>query len=321
MEPEAPGERRAAPRLEVVGVGRPRDRRRSWTTRRWRCCGSGSASCEPSPLTAELEEVELPAAEPLPRALVDAVGAEATSSPATEDRVRHADRPRLRRPGAPARAAGSRRRRTPSCSRPTPTAVRRVLEVCAGEGVAVVPFGGGTSVVGGVEPLRGAHSRLISLDLGAPARRRGRPPLADRAARRRPARAGGGGGARRARGSRSATSRSPSSTRRSAASPRPARPARPRAATGASTLSSPRSGCSPRPARCGPCETPHTAAGPALRELVVGSEGALGRDPRRHRAGAPGAARCAATRPGSPRASRPAPRSSARWPRAAGCPT
>ncbi len=32
--------------------------------------------------------------------------------------------------------------------------------------MAVVPFGGGTSVVGGVEPLRGAHRRLISLDLG-----------------------------------------------------------------------------------------------------------------------------------------------------------
>ena len=28
-----------------------------------------------------------------------------------------------------------------------------------------MPFGGGTSVVGGVEPLRGAHGRLISLDL------------------------------------------------------------------------------------------------------------------------------------------------------------
>ena len=29
----------------------------------------------------------------------------------------------------------------------------------------MVPFGGGTSVVGGVEPLRGAHARVISLDL------------------------------------------------------------------------------------------------------------------------------------------------------------
>ncbi len=44
-------------------------------------------------------------------------------------------------------------------------AVRRVLDACAAEGIAVVPFGGGTSVVGGVEPLRGAHGRLISLDL------------------------------------------------------------------------------------------------------------------------------------------------------------
>ena len=44
-------------------------------------------------------------------------------------------------------------------------AVGRVLEVCAAEGVAVVPYGGGTSVVGGVEPLRGPHGRLVSLDL------------------------------------------------------------------------------------------------------------------------------------------------------------
>ena len=35
--------------------------------------------------------------------------------------------------------------------------VRTVLDACADEGVAVVPFGGGTSVVGGVEPLRDGH--------------------------------------------------------------------------------------------------------------------------------------------------------------------
>lgn len=33
------------------------------------------------------------------------------------------------------------------------------------ESVAVVPFGGGTSVVGGVTPLRGAHRAVVSLDL------------------------------------------------------------------------------------------------------------------------------------------------------------
>jgi alkyldihydroxyacetonephosphate synthase len=44
--------------------------------------------------------------------------------------------------------------------------VAAVLEACARAGVAVVPFGGGTSVVGGVEPLRGGHAAAISLDLG-----------------------------------------------------------------------------------------------------------------------------------------------------------
>jgi alkyldihydroxyacetonephosphate synthase len=45
--------------------------------------------------------------------------------------------------------------------------VRAVLEACAAAGVAVVPFGGGTSVVGGLEPLRGGFDALVSLDLGA----------------------------------------------------------------------------------------------------------------------------------------------------------
>jgi alkyldihydroxyacetonephosphate synthase len=44
--------------------------------------------------------------------------------------------------------------------------VRAVLEACVQAGVAVVPFGGGTSVVGGVEPLRDGFEALISLDLG-----------------------------------------------------------------------------------------------------------------------------------------------------------
>ena len=43
--------------------------------------------------------------------------------------------------------------------------VAQVLAVCADAGVAVVPFGGGTSVVGGVTPDRGAHRAVVSLDL------------------------------------------------------------------------------------------------------------------------------------------------------------
>jgi len=43
--------------------------------------------------------------------------------------------------------------------------VAALLNVCAAESIAVVPFGGGTSVVGGVEPLRGRFASVVSLDL------------------------------------------------------------------------------------------------------------------------------------------------------------
>jgi alkyldihydroxyacetonephosphate synthase len=44
--------------------------------------------------------------------------------------------------------------------------VRAVLELCAAERVAVVPFGGGTSVVGGLDALRDGNAAAIALDLG-----------------------------------------------------------------------------------------------------------------------------------------------------------
>ncbi len=43
--------------------------------------------------------------------------------------------------------------------------VRAVLEQCARLSVAVVPWGGGTSVVGGVAPLRGEHTAVVALDM------------------------------------------------------------------------------------------------------------------------------------------------------------
>jgi alkyldihydroxyacetonephosphate synthase len=43
--------------------------------------------------------------------------------------------------------------------------VAALLRDCSSRGIAVVPYGGGTSVVGGVSPLRGSFSSVIALDL------------------------------------------------------------------------------------------------------------------------------------------------------------
>ena len=45
--------------------------------------------------------------------------------------------------------------------------LRALLELCARSSCAVVPFGGGTSVVGGVAPLRGEHTGVLALDTSA----------------------------------------------------------------------------------------------------------------------------------------------------------
>ena len=43
--------------------------------------------------------------------------------------------------------------------------VAAILRYCTQHGIAVVPFGGGTSVVGGLDPVRGRFSAVIALDL------------------------------------------------------------------------------------------------------------------------------------------------------------
>jgi len=43
--------------------------------------------------------------------------------------------------------------------------VRACLDVAVAQGIAVIPFGGGTSVVGALAPERGAHHAVVSLDL------------------------------------------------------------------------------------------------------------------------------------------------------------
>ncbi len=46
-----------------------------------------------------------------------------------------------------------------------PEQLGALLRVCAKRSIAVVPFGGGTSVVGGVAPLKGGHAAVVALDM------------------------------------------------------------------------------------------------------------------------------------------------------------
>ncbi|MBA3864918.1 MAG: FAD-binding oxidoreductase [Solirubrobacterales bacterium] len=209
----------------------------------------------------------------LPSALSDAVGAENVFA-GDEDRLRHAsgcgyaDLARMR--------MGSLDAAPDAVLMPADAgALRRVLEICKAEGIAVVPFGGGTSVVGGVEPLRGAHSRLISLDLAAL-----REVTVDR--RSLTARLGAGlrgPEAEAALGRQGLTlGHFPQSFEYATIGGFAATRSAGQASSGYgrfdALVASIRLLAPAGDLRT--LETPHTAAGPALRELVVGSEGVLG---------------------------------------------
>lgn len=225
------------------------------------------------PLAAELDGFELPEAQPLPASLVEAVG-EANVFTSTEDRVRHAtgcgytDLARLR---------GGRLEAAPDAVLlpADADAVRRVLEICAAEEIAVVPYGGGTSVVGGVEPLRGPHSRLVSLDLA-----RLREVEVDK--RSLTARLGAGLRGPEAEASLNAEGvvlgHFPQSFEYATVGGFAATRSAGQASSGYgrfdALVSSVRLIAPAGDLRT--LEMPHTAAGPSLRELVVGSEGVFG---------------------------------------------
>lgn len=109
-----------------------------------------------------LDDVKLPEPRPLPDAVREAVGADAVLT-STEDRLRRAagrsypDLIRLRRGELDAPDAVL----IPSSAEQVAAALR----ACSDAGVAVVPYGGGSSVVGGLDPVRHQHEAVVSLDL------------------------------------------------------------------------------------------------------------------------------------------------------------
>jgi alkyldihydroxyacetonephosphate synthase len=228
---------------------------------------------QPVPLAAEVDDFDLPAAEPLPQTLIDVVGEDNVFTDA-EDRLRHAtgcgyaDLARLR--------SGHLDAAPDAVLLPaSPDVVQRVLALCATEGVAVVPFGGGTSVVGGVEPLRGSHGRVVSLDLA-----RLRDVEVD--TRSLTARLGAGQRGPEAEAELAehgvVLGHYPQSFEYATIGGFAATRSVGQASSGYgrfdSLVSSVRLIAPAGDLRT--LETPHTAAGPALREVVVGSEGVFG---------------------------------------------
>jgi alkyldihydroxyacetonephosphate synthase len=227
---------------------------------------------EPHPPVG-LDAVELPDARPLPGSVGAALGEEAVLTGA-EDRLRHAvgsaypDLIRLR--------AGKLEDAPDAVLLPADAAeVDAVLRACAREHVAVVPFGGGTSVVGGVEACRDGFDRLVALDLG-----RLRSVEVDR--RSLTARLGPGlrgPEAEAALGAAGATlGHFPQSYEYATIGGYAATRSAGQASSGygrfdalvtSVRLSSPAGDLHT-------LEAPHSAAGPAVRELIVGSEGVLG---------------------------------------------
>lgn len=226
-----------------------------------------------SPSVPPLESVSIPDAAVIPDEISRIAGAENVLT-GHEDRVRHAAGQSYldlleKRSGQISQAPDA------VVVIPDAGAIVPLLQACSKLGIAVVPFGGGTSVVGGIAPERGSFDRVISLDtvnlnsvevdersltarVGAGLRG---PEAEARLAERgftighypqsfEYATIGGFAATRSAGQSSSGYGRFDSLV------------SSVRLATPSGQLST--------------LDTPHTAIGPALRELVIGSEGIFG---------------------------------------------
>ncbi|HET8592757.1 MAG TPA: FAD-binding oxidoreductase [Solirubrobacterales bacterium] len=233
--------------------------------------GELGVAADDATVPVELEQVSLPEPRPVPDRVRSAAGEVLDRA---EDRLRrcagrsYPDLVRLR--------SGKIDAAPDAVLRPAdPDAIEAVLAACSDEEVAVVPYGGGTSVVGGLDPIADGHRCLVSLDL---ARLRGveldRTSLT---ARLGPGLSGPQ--AEAALGAQGVTlGHFPQSFEQATIGGYAATRSAGQASTGYGRfddLVAATELCAPA-GRLRTLQVPHTAAGPSLRELVIGSEGTLG---------------------------------------------
>ena len=110
-----------------------------------------------------IDDVKLEPVKSLPDSVVTLLGA-ANVLTGNEDRIRHSGGQSFLE--LLARRAGRIEAAPDAVLVPeSQDQIAPLLEICAEAGIAVVPFGGGSSVVGGVTPIRGDFDRVVSLDL------------------------------------------------------------------------------------------------------------------------------------------------------------
>ncbi len=225
----------------------------------------------PTPLPV-LDQVSIPKARRLPKAVADAAG----------DGVVDSHEHRLRRCAGKSYPDLIQMRRGKVAAAPDAVVlpanaeqVAALLAACSKTNVAVVPFGGGTSVVGGVAALAGECARVLSLDL-----RRLRQVDVDRRSLTATLGPGlRGPEAEEALGAHALTlGHFPQSFEYATIGGFAATRSAGQASSGYGRFDELVSAIA-MTAPIGALrtlETPHTAAGPSLRELVLGSEGVLG---------------------------------------------
>ena len=231
----------------------------------------------PPPAPPRLEEVELPERGLPAEALERLTGIGGPSGIATDRLARVAHAAGKSYPDLVRLRAGDARTAPDAVLRPRSAHdVAAALHVCAELGIGVVPFGGGTSVVGGVTPEREGYAGVVSIDLAALS------GVSDVDRRSRTARIGPGTLGVRAEAELLAHGYTlghfPQSLELATVGGFVATRSAGQASTGYGRIEERVLGMScVTPA--GPLEvhpTPASAAGPSLRELLVGSEGVLG---------------------------------------------
>lgn len=168
---DPPGDAAPPPRPLAVPIPRPRGAWDAWGSEAARLPAAARAIMA-TVLPGKTHPVRRRAVPALTPSLLSDADLDALAGVVGRDQVTRDDEVRLLHLGGKSTPDLLRRRLDDPQAAPDAVAspadhdeIAAVLSLCAERGIAVVPFGGGTSVVGGVDPARGERRAVVALDL------------------------------------------------------------------------------------------------------------------------------------------------------------